>query len=185
MTHKEIIQSIRPELDKVVDFVQKKLMSMRSGRVSPALVEDIKVDYFGQTLTVKQLASITVINSRELLIQPWDQSYSELLYKAVEKERSGLSVTSDKTGIRVSIPPISEEFKKEFIRTVAQIENDAKKTIRKFRDEAWSNIQKETLAGTIREDDKFRAKDELQDLVDEYNKKVDELIERKKQEINQ
>lgn len=185
MTYQEVIKSIRPELDKIVSFVQKKLISMRSGRVSPALIEDIKVDYFGQTLTIKQLASITIINSRELLVQPWDQSYSELLYKAIEGEKSGLSITSDKNGVKVSVPPISEEFKKEFLRTIARIENDAKKNIRHFRDNAWSTIQKETLAGTIREDDKFRAKDELQDLVNEYNKKIEELIERKKQEINQ
>jgi len=78
---------------------------------------------------------------------------------------------------------MSEELRKEMIKAVAQIEDSAKRTIRKFRDEAWSEIQEKTRQGAIREDDKFRAKDKLQELVDKYNKKVDELVERKKKEL--
>ncbi|HPD19943.1 MAG TPA: ribosome-recycling factor [Candidatus Pacearchaeota archaeon] len=181
--HEEIIKKIEPELEKIIDFVQKKLNSIRTGHASPALVEDIKADCFGEMLPIKQLGAISLLSPRQIIIQPWDRSYIESIERALVKESLGLSPIVEGTNIIINLPPMSEELRKEMIKTIAQVEDNAKRTIRKFRDEAWSEIQEKTRQGEIREDDKFRAKDKLQELVDKYNKKVDELIGRKEKEL--
>ncbi|HQB18448.1 MAG: ribosome recycling factor [Parcubacteria group bacterium] len=181
--HQQIIDKIKPEIDKVIDFTIKKLGSFRTGRASPALIENIQVDCFGQVMSISQLGSISVPNARQLSIQPWDPTYIPMIEKAILNEASGLSPITVGEAIIINLPQMSEELRKEIIRSISQVNDDAKRTIRKYRDEAWGEIQKKTREGLIREDDKFRAKEKLQDLVDDYNKKIDELIERKKKEI--
>jgi ribosome recycling factor len=183
MLYEDIIKNIEPELEKSVDFVQKKMASVRTGRATPALVEDIKADCFGEMMPIKQLAAISIISAKQLMIQPWDRSYIEAIEKAVMREASGFSPITEGGNIIINIPPMSEELRKELVKVIIQTEESAKKTVRKFRDEAWSEIQDKTREGLIREDDKFRAKDKLQELVDKYNKKIDEYIERKKSEV--
>jgi len=134
-------------------------------------------------LPIKQLGAISLLSPRQIIIQPWDRSYIESIERALVRESLGLSPIVEGTNIIINLPPMSEELRKEMIKTIAQVEDNAKRTIRKFRDEAWSEIQEKTRQGEIREDDKFRAKDKLQELVDKYNKKVDELIGRKEKEL--
>lgn len=181
--HKEIINSIEPELEKAVDFVFKKLSSVRTGRATPALVENIKADCFGQEMPIKQLAAISTPNSRQIAIQPWDRSYLESIEKAILNEQSGLSPIVTKSEIIINLPAMSEDFRKELVRIIAKTEEDGKQTMRKYRDEAWSRIQKECREGNIREDDKFKAKDDLQKLLDKYFEKVEKISENKKREI--
>lgn len=181
--HEEIIKSIEPELEKVLDFVQKKVGSFRTGRANPALVENIKADCFGEMMPIKQLAAISTPSARQIMIQPWDKSYIESIEKAISREAQGLSTVVEGAAIYVNLPQMSEELRKELVKAIIEVEDGAKKTVRKFRDEAWSKIQEQTREGLIREDDKFRAKDKLQELVDKYNKKIEEIIERKKSEI--
>jgi len=181
--YEEIIKKIEPELEKAVDFVQKKLSSVRTGRASPVLVEDIKADCFGDMLPIKQLGAISIPSPRQIMIQPWDRSYIESIEKAILREASGLSPIVEGPNIIINLPSMSEELRKEMTKTISQTEDGAKKTIRKFRDEAWSEIQEKTREGLIREDDKFRAKDKLQEIVDKYNKKIDESVEKKKKEL--
>lgn len=170
-------------MEKVVDFVTKKISSFRTGRASPVLVENIQAECFGQMMPIKQLAAISVPSARQLSIQPWDKSYIEAIEKAILREGSGLSPVVQGDAIIINMPQMSEELRKELSRVISQIDDDAKRTVRKYRDEAWSDIQEKTREGLIREDDKFRAKDKLQEVVDKYNKKVDDLIDRKKAEI--
>lgn len=181
--YEEIIKKTEPELEKAVDFVQKKLAAVRTGRASPTLVEDIKADCFGEMLPIKQLGAISVPSPRQIMIQPWDRSYIESIEKALAREASGLSPVVEGPNIIINLPSMSEELRKEMVKIIFQAEDNAKKTIRKFRDEAWSEIQEKTREGLVREDDKFRAKDKLQELVDKYNKKIDEMVERKKKEL--
>ncbi|MDD5569098.1 MAG: ribosome-recycling factor [Candidatus Pacebacteria bacterium] len=181
--HEEIIKSIEPELEKAADFVQKKMASFRTGRATPALVENIVADCFGEPLPIKQLGVISVLSARQLRIEPWDRSYIESIEKALLRDSAGISPAVEGNSVIVNVAPMSEELRKEFVHSIAQTEDGAKKTIRKFRDEAWSDIQDKTREGLIREDDKFRAKDKLQEIVDKYNKKIDEMISRKKAEL--
>ncbi|BFT94919.1 MAG: ribosome recycling factor [Minisyncoccus archaeiphilus] len=179
----EIIKAVEPEFEKALDFAQKKVASFRTGRANPALVEDIKVECFGDMLPIKQVAAISVASARQLMIQPWDRSYIESIERAISREVGGLSPKVEGNSIIINLPPMSEELRKELSRSLSQIENNAKETIRKYRDEAWSDIQAKTREGLIREDDKFKAKDKLQEVVDKYNKKIDEFVSRKRTEI--
>jgi len=181
--YEQIIKEKEPEMDKVIDFVTKKIASFRTGRATPALIENIQAETFGQMMPIKQLAAISVPNARQLSIQPWDSSYIEAIEKAILREGAGLSPVVSGDAIIINMPQMSEELRKELSKALSQINDDAKRTIRKNRDEAWSDIQDKTREGLIREDDKFKAKDKLQEMVDKYNKKIDDLIDRKKVEI--
>lgn len=183
MEYKQIIKKIKPEMDKVIAFLERELTKIRTGRASASLVEDIIVDCFGQKLPLKQLASISSPEPKQIVIQPWDKSYIEGIEKAISKSSLGVAPIVDKDTIRVSLPPLSEEYRKTLGRILSEKQEEARKTIRHWRGEAWEQVQNETKTGEIREDDKFRAKDELQKLVDEYNKKVEDIGERKKKEI--
>jgi len=183
MDYKEIVKKIRPELDKVMNFLEKELAKIRTGRASASLVEDILVDCFGQKMPLKQLAAISSPEPKQIVIQPWDKSYIESIEKAVSNSSLGVNPIVDQDIIRISLPPVTEDYKKTLFRLVSEKQEEARKTIRHWRGNAWEEIQEKTKEGEIREDDKFRAKNELQKLVDEYGEKVDELGERKKKEI--
>lgn len=184
MTHQEIIDKIRPELDKVINFLERELAKIRTGRATPSLVEDIEVECFGQKFLLKQLATISAPELRQILIQPWDKSYLEPIQKALSQSTIGTSPIVDKDLVRLSLPPLTEEYRKNLLKILSEKMEEARKTIRRWREEAWDEIQEKTKEGEIREDDKFRAKDELQDLIDEYNQKIEEIGERKTKEIS-
>lgn len=183
MTYQEIINQIKPELDKVINFLEREVAKIRTGRASPALIEDLIVDCFGQKLPLKQLGAISCPNPRQIAIQPWDKSYIEAIEKAMSQSSLGMSPVVDKDVIRLSLPLLSEEHRKNLLKILSEKQEEAKKTIRRWREEAWDKIQEEFKEGKIREDDKFRGKDELQELIDEYNEKIEEIGERKKKEI--
>ncbi|PIS39526.1 MAG: ribosome recycling factor [Candidatus Nealsonbacteria bacterium CG08_land_8_20_14_0_20_38_20] len=183
MDHKEIIGKIKPELDKVINFLEKELAKFRTSRATPSLVEDVIVECFGQKFPLKQLALISIPEPRQLLIQPWDKSYLEGIVRALERTGTGANPIVDKDAVRINLPPLTQEYRQDLLRLISQKQEEAKKTVRRWREEAWAELQEKFKEGKIREDDKFRGKDELQKLVDEYNKKIEEFGERKKKEI--
>lgn len=181
--YKDIIKKIRPELDKVTAFLEKELLKIRTGRASVSLVEDIIVDCFGQKMPLKQLAAISSPEPKQIFIQPWDKSYIESIEKAVARSSLGSNPIVDKDIIRITLPPMSDEYRKTLLRMLSEKQEEARKTIRHWRGQAWEEIQEKTKEGEVREDDKFRAKDELQKLVDEYGEKIDKIGKNKKREI--
>ncbi|MDD3032600.1 MAG: ribosome-recycling factor [Candidatus Pacebacteria bacterium] len=180
--YKEKIEAIRPEFEKALNYALQKTMSIRTGRANPALIENTLVDVFGSKMPIKQLASISVAGPKQLRVEPWDKSYIEPIARAIQANTS-LSPTSDSNGVWINMPELTEEVRKDMIRSVGQIDDGAKQTIRKYRDEAWSAIQKMEKDGLISEDDKFRGKEELQKVVESYNQKIDNLIQGKKKEL--
>jgi ribosome recycling factor len=183
MNYKEIIEKIKPELEKAISFLEEDLRKIRTSRASPALVENVQVECFGQKFPLKKLALISIPQPRQILIQPWDSSYIEGIVKAIENSGLGISPVVEGNFIRLNLPPLTEEFRKTILKTISEKKEIAKKRIRYLRNDAWDEIQEKFKEGKIREDDKFRAKDELQKLVDEYNEKVEELVEAKEKEI--
>jgi len=183
--YQEIIDKIKPEMEKVLNFLRKKLTEVRAGRASPALVENIIVDCFGQRLPLKQLAAISLVGSRQIFIQPWDKSYIEAIEKAISQSNLKVSSSADKEGIRINLPTLTEDAKEDLLKVVSVIKEAAKRTIRHWREEAWSEIQAGSKKGEISEDDKYRAKNKLQELIDEYNEKVDDAAERKINEVKE
>lgn len=183
VNYKDIINKIKPELDKVISFLERELTKIRTGRASPSLVEDIIVDCFGQKFPLKQLAAISIPESKQILIQPWDKSYIEGIVKSLSETGIGANPIVDKDVIRINLPPLSEEYRKNLLRLISEKQEETRKTMRYWRDDVWDEIQDKFRDGTIREDDKFRAKDELQDLIDECGEKIEKIGEKKKKEI--
>lgn len=182
-TYKEIIDKIKPELDKATSFLERELGKIRTGRASPSLVEDIVVECFGQKFPLRQLGAISSPEPKQILIQPWDKSYIEGIVKALEQTGIGANPIVDKDVVRINLPPLSEEYRKNLLHLISEKQEESRKTIRRWREEVWDEIQEKFKEGEIREDDKFRAKDDIQDLIDKYNEKIDEIGEKKKKEI--
>ena len=183
VNYKDIIDKIKPEMDKAINFLDRELAKIRTSRPTPALVEDVVCDCFGQKFPLKQLAAISIPESRQLLIQPWDKSYIEGIFLALERTGIGANPIIDKDVIRINLPPLTEEYRRDLLRLLGQKQEEVRRTIRRWREEAWDEIQEKFREGKIREDDKFRAKNELQDLIDEYNEKIDQIGERKRKGI--
>ena len=181
--YKEIIDKIKPELDKVVNFLDRELAQIRTSRASPALVENIVVEYLDQRFPIKQLAAISAPQPRQIVIQPWDKSYLEPIVNAISKSSLGAAGVVDKDLIRVNLPSLTEEYRKSLQKLLSEKSEQAKITVRHWREKAWKDVQDNFQAGKIREDDKFRAKDELQKLVDDYHKKIQDIKEKKEKEI--
>ncbi len=182
-TYKDIIEEIKPELEKTIDFLKNELAKIHVGGVSTSFLEDSLIDIFGQKMPLKQLASITSEGARHIIIKPWDQSYVQDIVKSLEKGSLNLSISTEKEIIRVNLPPLSEEYRKDLLKVISEKKEQARITVRRWRDKAWDEIQEGFRAKRITEDEKYRGKDDLQKLVDEYNKKIDEIVERKEKEI--
>lgn len=183
--HKEIISGIQPELDKTISFLEKEMSKVRTSRATPSLVEDVVADCFGQKFPLKQLAAISTPEPRQILIQPWDKSYMEGIVAALQKTGVGASPIVDKDTIRINLPSLTEDYRKELIRLLSEKKEEARKTVRHWREQAWSEIQEKAKEGEIREDDKFKAKEDLQKMIDEYNKKIEKIGEEKEKEIKE
>ncbi len=179
----DVLRIAEEKMRTSIEVLKRELASIRTGRASPALVEHIRVDYAGVPTPLNQLARVSVPEARLLVIQPWDKSYIEGIVRALEQTGVGANPIVDKDTIRISLPPLSEEYRKNLVHLISEKQEEARKTIRHWREEAWSEIQEKTKNGEIREDDKFRAKDKLQELIDEYSEKIEKSGEKKKKEV--
>ncbi len=184
MEYKEIIKKSRPEMDKAITYFDRELAKIHTGRASASIVEDLVVDCFGQKMPLKQLAMISVPEPRLIVIQPWDKSYFEGIQHAISQSQLGLAPVVDQNVIRISMPDLTSEYRQNLVKVISRAQEEARQTIRRLRDQIWSEVQKKEREGEVREDDKFKAKDELQEVVDEYGKKIEESGERKKKEIS-
>jgi ribosome recycling factor len=181
--YRKIIEKIKPEMEKAVKAFEEEVKTIRSSRASSELVENLQVECFGQKFSLRQLGQISIPEPRQILISPWDSSYIDSIVKAIEKSGLGVSPMVDGNSIRITLPPVTEEFKKNLLRILSQKKEAAKKKIREARTDAWDEIQDAFLEGKISEDQKYKGKDELQDLVEEFNEKIEEIAERKEKEI--
>ncbi len=183
MTVKDLLAKHKQEFENLVSFFKNDIASIRTGRATPALVDDIEVEYYGQRLKVKELASISAPEPKSLLIQPWDKAAVEPISGAIRKSDVGIQPIVDGNAIRLNIPSLTEERRREFIKVLKQKTEETKIKVRRHREDIWSHIQKMEKSGEIREDDKFKGKGDLQKIVDEYNKKLEDLEKKKEQEL--
>jgi len=181
--YQDIIKNLRPNLEKILEKTRQEIAVLRTGQASPALIEGILVDCYNAKMPLKQLAAISLRDPRTLLIQPWDKSIIKNIEKAIISSVPGLSSAVDSDAIRINLPSPSEETRKELVRSLHQKLEDGRISIRQARENAWKQIQDLAEAGKIREDDKFRGKEELQKMIDEYNGKIKEVGEKKEKEI--
>jgi ribosome recycling factor len=179
----ETISSSRESFDKTIDFFKEELGKFRTGRASTSLVEGLTVDYYGSKSPLKQVASITIPEPRTIMISPWDKDSLVSIEKAVRESDLGLNPINDGIAVRINIPDLTEERRKELVKALNSKAEEARVSVRKIREEAWDRIQDAEKEGKIGEDDKFSGKDKLQKVVDEYNDKIEEIRKKKEEEI--
>lgn len=165
--------------ESILNFYKTDISSIRTGRATPALVEDLLVEAYGQKMTVKELASINTPEPRTVVIQPWDKSVLEAISSAIQKSSVGLAPIADGDVIRLNIPQLTEERRKDFIKVLKQKTEAARIKIRQAREEVIKTF------ADMNEDQTFRSKADLQKTVDEYNKKLEELEKKKEAELMQ
>ncbi|MCD6270472.1 ribosome recycling factor [bacterium] len=182
-TYKEIVANAKEELNQALASFKEEVSKIRSGRVSAAFVEDIKVDCFGSIMPIKQLGAVSVVSNREIEIQLWDKSYLDSTVKAIEEENLGFGVRTESNNIYLSAPPLSEETRKNLIAVLAKKKEEFFQEIRRIRDKAWKEIQNKFREGEIREDDKYRGRDDLDKAASECKEKMEEAVKNKEEEI--
>ncbi|MFH1460814.1 MAG: ribosome recycling factor [Patescibacteria group bacterium] len=181
--YKEIINKIKPSLDKTIGYLKSELAGLQAGRATPSLLEDLEVEAYQQKITLKQLAAIQTPEPRLIVIRPWDKTIVKNIESALRKSNLGISPVAEGDFIRLNIPPLSEERRKELVKIVQEKVEECRISVRRQREEVWRQIQDMEQAGDLREDDKFRAKDELQKVIDEYNEKIEGIKKKKEAEI--
>ena len=181
--YKELINKIKPNLNKTIDYLKSELASLQVGRATPSLLENLEVDCYNQKMPLKQLATIQTPEPRSIIVRPWDKSIIQNVEKAIGKSKLGLSPIVEEDFIRLSVPPLSEERRKEIVKILQEKVEECRISIRRHREDVWKEVQTMEQNKEISEDDKFKAKDELQKVIDEYNEKVEEIRKKKQEEI--
>ena len=178
-----VLSDAKTHMDKAVDALRTDLQTIRTGRASPALIERLHVEYYGVSTPLSQVASITVPEARMLVVQPWDKSALGAIEKAILKSDLGLNPTNDGKLIRVVIPYLSEERRRELIKLVHKKVEEGHVAVRNCRRDALESLEKAEKAKEISEDELKRAKERLQKITDSFIEKVDETGQAKQQEI--
>ncbi len=181
--HKQIIESKKSDLEKAVEHLETEVGKLRTGRANPAIVESLMVDYYGTKTPLKQVASINVPEPRLIVIQPWDADSLVSIEAAIKDSDLGINPNNDGQVVRLNVPPLTEERRTDLVKILNQKAEESRVSVRNAREEAWKEIQDMEKEGKISEDDKFRGKDELQKITDEYNNKVEEIRDKKEKEI--
>ncbi|MDP3963696.1 MAG: ribosome recycling factor [bacterium] len=177
------LQDCKKSFDHVLDVFIKDIASLRTGRATPALVEDIEAEYYGNRTPIKHMAAIHVTGPTSLVIQPWDKGAVKPIEDALLKSQLGINPVVDNEGIRLNLPQLTKERREQLVKLLHQKAEEARIEIRKSREDALRAVQRLFDEKELREDERFKAKDDVQKLVDEYNKKIEEAVERKDQEI--
>ncbi len=183
MTIKELFAKKKLDFDAIIEFYKKEAASIRTGRATPALVEDIQVDYYGQLMHIKELASMSVPEPRTLAIQPWDKGAVEPISGAIRKSELQLAPVVDGQIIRITIPQLTEERRKEFVKTLNKKAEEQRIKIRQVREHALNDITKLEKDGEITEDQRFDAREDLQKTVESYNQQIADIEKKKEAEI--
>jgi len=178
-----VIEEASGKMDKAIGAFERDLSRVRTGRASAALLEGINVDYYGTFMPLNQVASVSIPESRLLTIQPWDIKILVEIEKAILKSDLGLTPSNDGKIIRVNVPPLTEERRKELVKLVKKMAEDCRVAIRNVRREAIERLKGREKAKEISEDDLFRLQDEVQKVTDDHIKKVEGIVADKEKEI--
>jgi ribosome recycling factor len=179
----EVIADAKTHMQKAIEATRREFASLRTGRASPALLEHLRVEYYQTPTPINQLATITVPEPRLLVIQPWDKSIAKEIERAILKSELGLVPNSDGVLIRIPIPTLTEERRKDLVKIARRHGEEGRVAIRNVRREAKEMLERLEEDGDISEDDARRAQDRLQHLTDDMIAQLDRLLHGKEQEI--
>ena len=178
-----VYRDSKDNMGKVIEALKKELKRVRTGRASLSLLDGIKVDYYGTLTPLNQLATLAAPESRLITIQPWDTTVIKEIEKAVLKSDLGLTPSSDGKIIRIAIPPLTEQRRKELVKVVHKISEEYKVSVRNLRRDANELIKDIKKDGKISEDDAFKSQEKIQKITDEHINLVDACYKEKEKEI--
>jgi ribosome recycling factor len=178
-----IIKDARARMDKTLEALRAELVKIRTGKATTALLDGIKVDYYGNMTPLNQVGNVTVLDVHTLSVTPWDKSVVQLVDKAILEANIGLNPVSDGTNLKIPIPPLNEERRKELVRLVKKFGEDSKVAIRNVRRDANEHLKKAQKDKKMSEDQLKDAEDNVQKLTDEHTKKIDDILKHKEAEI--
>jgi len=179
----KIMSEAEERMKKALEALQNEFNTLRTGRASSALFDKIRVEYYGNPTPLNQVATISVPEARLVVIQPWDKSIIGEIEKAIQKSELSVNPNNDGKVLRIAIPPLTEERRKEFVKIAKNMAEQNRVSLRNTRRDANDELKKAEKDGTISEDDLKRAEDEVQKLTDSYVAQVNELFEEKEKEI--
>jgi len=179
----EVLSDLEGKMEKAIESYLRELSRIRTGRASLGILDGVKVEYYGQQAPLNQVASLSIPESRLIVIKPWDKSMLSKIERAIFEADIGLTPTNDGNAIRIAFPPLSEERRRELVKMAKKIAEDFRIEVRRFRREGNDDLKEYESEGMISEDEYHRALDKVQELTDRYIKRIDEILGKKEKEI--
>jgi ribosome recycling factor len=183
MDAKEVFHVAEKHMKTTIEKTEGELMTIRTGKATPALLDGIKVDYYGSKVPLKQIANVAVPDPKLITVQPWEKPLVGEIVKAIQTANLGLNPQSDGTFIRIPLPPLTEERRKELVKTVKHLVEEAKVAVRNVRRDAIEKFKKLEKDHAITEDDLHRSQKDVQDLTDKKTAELEKLFSAKEKEI--
>lgn len=180
---KEVFQAAEHKMDKTVQVLTHEYASIRAGRANPGVLDKIMVDYYGTPTPINQLAAVSVTEARTLTVQPWDVSVVRAVERAIQTSDLGINPQSDGKIIRIIFPPLTEDRRKEIVKDVSKMAEEAKIAIRSVRRDAIEKLKAMKKASEITEDDLKDAEKRMQEITDKFGKEIESISEKKQKEV--
>lgn len=178
-----IIKEVKPKMKWAIEKLSDDLARIRTGRANPGILDGIMVSYYGTNTAIRELASISVPESNQILIKPWDRGSLNGIESAIKSSDIGINPINDGQQVRLVLPPMTEERRKEIATQVKKNGEEAKIALRNIRKEAWEKVQNAEKSNQATEDDRYWAEEELNKIIDEMNKEIDNVVAEKEKEI--
>ena len=183
MINNQVIKDARQRMDKTIEAFRHEITKIRTGKATTALLDGIKVDYYGTITPLNQVGNVSVLDAHTISITPWDKSMVQVIDKAILASDLGLNPVSDGTNLKIPIPPLTEERRKELVKLVKKFGEESKVALRNVRRDANDHLKKMEKNKELTEDELKEAEKETQKLTDEHSNKIDEIIKHKEKEI--
>ncbi|MBI3305615.1 ribosome recycling factor [Candidatus Nomurabacteria bacterium] len=175
--------NFKAEIKKVGEFLSKEYSQLNIGRASPMVLDGVMVESYGSRVPLKNTASVSIEDPKTLRVAPWDKNQIKDIEKAIASANLGLSVASDDSGVRVIFPQLTTETRQKLVKVLKDKLEEARIAVRREREVIWKDVEMKEKEGKLTEDEKFRAKDELQKIIDEANKSLEASFEKKQKEV--
>ena len=179
----QVINDARSRMDKTLEALRSELAKIRTGKATTALLDGIKVEYYGNMTALNQVANVTVLDAHTLSITPWDKSIVSHVEKAILEANLGFNPVNDGTNLKIPVPPLNEERRRDFVKLVKKFGEESKIAIRNVRRDANEHLKREEKNKKISEDQLKEAEDKVQKLTDEHIQKIDDILKHKEKEI--
>jgi ribosome recycling factor len=179
----QTIKDAISRMDKSLEALRGELTKIRSGKATTALLDGIKVDYYGSMTPINQAANVTVLDAHTLSVTPWDKTVLSAIERAILEANIGFNPVSDGTNLKIPVPPLNEERRRDLVKLIKKFGEDSKVAVRNIRRDANEHIKKEEKEKSISEDQLKEAEDKIQKITDEHILKVDDVLKHKEKEI--